>query len=149
LGWRERGGPETLHPIGNLFLMIGAVPNTDWLRDCGVCLDRAGFVETGRDVGPRLAVSPYATCVPGVFAVGDVRSGSVKRVAAGVGAGSVVVHAVHRWLATLAPAHTLARQGQILQELPERDPAAPVSQVSKVGISRAGRVEPGAGRPVA
>lgn len=145
IGWRERGGPETIHPIDNLFLLIGAVPNTDWLKGC-VHLDRAGFVETGRQVDPHLTVSPYATSVPGIFAVGDVRSGSVKRVAAGVGAGSVVVHAVHRWLASLSPSHTLARQGHLMssEEPGEGDAAAYVSQVS---AKPKGRLNPEAGRP--
>jgi thioredoxin reductase (NADPH) len=78
-------------PVGALFVMIGAVPSTDWLGDC-LDLDDAGFVCTG-DGG-----SPYATTRPGIFAVGDVRSGSVKRVASGVGEGSVVVQAIHRHL---------------------------------------------------
>jgi thioredoxin reductase (NADPH) len=73
-----------------LFIMIGAAPNTGWLSDL-VALDRHGFVRTGADVG---ASSPFATSCAGVFAVGDVRSGSVKRVASSVGEGSVVVSAI-------------------------------------------------------
>ncbi|GLR47284.1 FAD-dependent oxidoreductase [Sphingomonas astaxanthinifaciens] len=73
-----------------LFIMIGAAPNTDWLSGL-VELDRAGFVRTGSEVG---AASAYATSCPGIFAVGDVRSGSVKRVASSVGEGSVVVSAI-------------------------------------------------------
>jgi thioredoxin reductase (NADPH) len=93
---RETGGSET-RPVGNLFVMIGAEPNTGWLDGC-LELDGKGFVRTG--VGPDGAAlpSPYATSRPGVFAVGDVRSGSVKRVASGVGEGSVVIQAVHRFL---------------------------------------------------
>ena len=80
-----------------LFIMIGAAPNTDWLSGL-VELDRAGFVRTGREVG---GASTYATSCPGIFAVGDVRSGSVKRVASSVGEGSVVVSAI--WSHVNAP----------------------------------------------
>lgn len=80
-----------------LFIMIGAAPNTDWLSGL-VELDHHGFVRTGRDVGGS---SSYATSCPGIFAVGDVRSGSVKRVASSVGEGSVVVSAI--WTHVNAP----------------------------------------------
>ncbi|MEQ7873247.1 FAD-dependent oxidoreductase [Sphingomonas sp. ASV193] len=73
-----------------LFVMIGAAPNTDWLCEL-VDLDDKGFVRTGRDAGGR---SGYETSCPGIFAVGDVRSGSVKRVASSVGEGSVVVSSI-------------------------------------------------------
>ena len=73
-----------------LFLMIGAQPNTDWLSGL-VDLDGKGFVKTGSDAG---AVSDFETSQPGIFAVGDVRSGSIKRVASSVGEGSVVVSAI-------------------------------------------------------
>ena len=79
--------------------MIGAEPNTNWLRGC-VALDPNGFVETGH--APHAQLAPYGTNVPGIFAIGDVRANSVKRVAAGVGEGSSVVHAVHWWLSELA-----------------------------------------------
>ena len=82
----------------NLFVMIGASPNTEWIAEC-VKLDRSGFVETGFSDSGELA-TPYRTSRPGVFAVGDVRSGSIKRVASAVGEGSVVVAAVHQFLAT-------------------------------------------------
>jgi len=75
---------------GALFIMIGAAPNTDWLSGL-VELDEKGFVKTGADAG---AASPYETTHPGIFAVGDVRAGSVKRVASSVGEGSVVVSAI-------------------------------------------------------
>ncbi len=78
-----------------LFIMIGAAPNTNWLGG-QVALDDKGFVLTGRDAGDDL--DGYATSCPGVYAVGDIRSGSVKRVASAVGEGSVVVAAVHRFL---------------------------------------------------
>ncbi|MEY2883777.1 MAG: hypothetical protein RL490_1501 [Pseudomonadota bacterium] len=73
-----------------LFIMVGAAPNTDWLADL-VKLDGKGFVVTGAAAG---ADSPYATSQPGIFAVGDVRAGSVKRVASAVGEGSVVISRV-------------------------------------------------------
>ncbi|MEL6583521.1 MAG: FAD-dependent oxidoreductase, partial [Pseudomonadota bacterium] len=82
-----------------LFIMIGAAPNTTWLG--GHCsLDEKGFIETGLDTGGR---SPFETSCAGIFAIGDVRSGSVKRVASAVGEGSVVVSAVHQHIAGLQP----------------------------------------------
>jgi thioredoxin reductase (NADPH) len=93
---RETGEAST-HRIGNVFVMIGAEPNTEWLKGC-LALDGKGFVKTGYgDDGLPLA-SPYETTRPGIYAVGDVRSGSVKRVASSVGEGSVVVQAIHRFL---------------------------------------------------
>jgi thioredoxin reductase (NADPH) len=85
-------------PARAVFVMVGAEPNTDWLKDC-VALDDKGFVRTGRDVG---GASAHATSRPGVFAVGDVRAGSVKRVASGVGEGSVVISEVWRYLNPVA-----------------------------------------------
>ncbi|WP_425229147.1 FAD-dependent oxidoreductase [Sphingomonas sp.] len=79
-----------------LFVMVGAAPNTDWLARL-VTLDDKGFVVTGVDAG---AASPYATSQPGIFAVGDVRAGSVKRVASSVGEGSVVISKVWEYLET-------------------------------------------------
>ena len=94
----DRGnGTSDVLEVGNVFLMIGAEPNTEWLGGC-LALDPRGFVETGSGTDGAAPTSPYATTLPGVFAVGDVRAGSVKRVASGVGEGSVVVHAVHRFL---------------------------------------------------
>jgi thioredoxin reductase (NADPH) len=83
-------------PVSAIFAMIGAEPNTGWVDGC-FALDAKGFVVTGAEAGHG-ADSPYATSRSGVFAVGDVRAGSVKRVASGVGEGSVVVQAVHRYL---------------------------------------------------
>jgi thioredoxin reductase (NADPH) len=77
--------------------MIGAEPNTEWLNGC-LDLDGRGFVKTGKSADGRALASPFATTRAGVFAVGDVRSGSVKRVASGVGEGSVVVQAIHQFL---------------------------------------------------
>ena len=90
-------------PAAAVFVVIGAEPHTEWLRDV-VELDERGFVLTGRDIpqsawpGPR-APLPFETSVAGVFAAGDVRYGSVKRVAGAVGEGSVTVGSVHRYLA--------------------------------------------------
>lgn len=83
-------GSERETPTCALFVMVGAEPNTDWLSGL-VALDDKGFVLTGDPAG---AASPYATSEPGIFAVGDVRSGSVKRVASSVGEGSVVISKV-------------------------------------------------------
>jgi thioredoxin reductase (NADPH) len=92
--WRRKTtGEETQRPIRHLFLFIGADPNTDWLSGSGVALDAKGFVLTGDD--RRL----LETSRRGVFAIGDVRSGSVKRVAAAVGEGAQVVATLHAFLA--------------------------------------------------
>ena len=88
-------------PASALFVMIGADPRTEWLRGT-VDLDDKGFILTGPDLtvdGSEPVPSPFQTSQTGIFAVGDVRSGSVKRVASAVGEGSVVVQAVHRFLA--------------------------------------------------
>jgi thioredoxin reductase (NADPH) len=101
-------GERTTLPIRHVFLMTGADPNTAWLQGC-VALDEKGFVRTGPDLLPADLASArwplhrapllFETSLPGVFAVGDVRSGSVKRVAAAVGEGSVCVQLVHKVLA--------------------------------------------------
>jgi thioredoxin reductase (NADPH) len=99
--WRSRlSGEECTHDIRNLFLFVGAEPATGWLDGCGVMVDRGGFVVTGaqcRKNADRLA-SALETSVPGVFAVGDVRSGSVKRVGGAIGEGAQVVAALHGFL---------------------------------------------------
>jgi thioredoxin reductase (NADPH) len=95
--WTAAGGKETRRPVGHLFLFIGADPNTDWLKGSGVALDAKGFVATG-------AQGVLQTSRPGVYAIGDVRSGSVKRVAAAVGEGAQVVAALHGLLAAQQPA---------------------------------------------
>jgi thioredoxin reductase (NADPH) len=92
----DGGGSET-RDVGNVFVMIGAEPNTAWLNGC-LELDPQGFVRTGIAPDDTPLPSPYMTSRPGIFAVGDVRSGSVKRVAASVGEGSVVVSAIHGFL---------------------------------------------------
>jgi len=101
--WR-RDADEMTYRIRHLFLFIGAEPNTDWLAQCDVALDEKGFVRTGGSAGEKR--HPLETSRPGVFAIGDVRSGSVKRVAAAVGEGAQVVAAIHAYLgrSTGAPA---------------------------------------------
>ena len=99
--WRSRlGGDATAVDIRNLFLFVGADPATDWLDGCGVMVDRGGFVVTGAQCGKSDDRPPSAleTSVPGVFAVGDVRSGSVKRVGGAIGEGAQVVAALHGFL---------------------------------------------------
>jgi len=93
------------HCVGGLFIMIGADPCTEWVREA-IRLDDRGFVLTGHDCGADAALpfNGFQTSLPGVFAVGDVRSGSVKRVASAVGEGSVVVQAIHARLASLRQA---------------------------------------------
>ncbi len=88
--WRDELGDQDVQlAAGGLFVMIGAQPHTGWLEDSGVELDDKGFVLTHGE---------FATSVPGLFAVGDVRAGSIKRVASAVGEGSVVISAVHGYL---------------------------------------------------
>lgn len=88
--------PDIVRPVSHLFLFIGAEPNTDWLRGAGVELDERGFIRTDQDAGAdRL---PLETSRRGVFAIGDVRSGSVKRVAAAAGDGAQVVASIHAYL---------------------------------------------------
>ncbi|HWF92686.1 MAG TPA: FAD-dependent oxidoreductase [Terriglobales bacterium] len=110
--WVDKTTKQTsIHNIGHVFIMAGAAPRTDWLKDC-VVMDDKGFILTGRDLetsadfvahswpAPR---APYMleTSLPGVFAVGDVRSGNVKRVASAVGEGAIAIHLVHRALAEI------------------------------------------------
>ena len=100
--WRNRrDGRERDCDVRNLFLFIGAEPETRWLEGCGVQTDGHGFVLTGADVAGATASSARAleTSVPGVFAVGDVRAGSVKRVGGAIGEGAAVVAMIHQYLA--------------------------------------------------
>ena len=108
--WRNNQTGETsTHPIRHVFIMAGASPRTEWLKGC-LALDDKGFILTGRDLDGAsdkpawpLARVPQMleTSLPGVFAVGDVRSGNVKRVASAVGEGAIAIHLVHRALAEL------------------------------------------------
>jgi thioredoxin reductase (NADPH) len=106
--WRNnKTGQTEEHNIKHVFVMIGATPNTRWLDGC-VALDADGFIKTGADLSPEtlnaarwpLARPPYMleTSLPGVFAVGDVRSGSIKRVASAVGEGSIAMSFVYHVL---------------------------------------------------
>jgi thioredoxin reductase (NADPH) len=94
-------GQEVRRPIRHLFLFIGAQPNTNWLTDSGIILDAKGFILTGDDAGGGR--HPLETTRHGVFAIGDVRAKSVKRVAAAVGEGAQVVAALHSFLTTASP----------------------------------------------
>jgi thioredoxin reductase (NADPH) len=100
----------TMH-AGHLFLFTGAEPNTGWLHSCGVSLDRRGFVLTGTDIGDGVIRSlPLQTNIDGVFAIGDVRAESTKRVAAAVGEGAAVIAQVHRFLSAGDSLRREARQ---------------------------------------
>lgn len=107
--WRNNeSGKSEARQIRHLFLMIGAMPNTSWLDGC-LALDEKGFIKTGIELTAEdlssahwpLTRQPYLleTSLPGVFAVGDVRAGSVKRVASAVGEGSIAISFVHQFLA--------------------------------------------------
>jgi thioredoxin reductase (NADPH) len=106
--WRDnQTGKIETHAISHVFVMAGAIPNTHWLDGC-VALDAKGFIKTGTDLSQSdlaaahwpLARAPHLleTSLPGVFAVGDVRGGSLKRVASAVGEGSIAVAFVHQVL---------------------------------------------------
>ncbi len=106
--WRNNQSREVeVHEIGHVFLMTGAVPNTGWLDSC-VAMDDKGFIKTGPDLSPEDLTAAHwpatrpphllETSLPGVFAVGDVRRGNVKRVASAVGEGSIAVSFVHQVL---------------------------------------------------
>ena len=112
--WRNnQTGEEADCAVRRVFLFVGADPNTDWLHDCAVAVDEQGFIRTGFDVTraecrahghtvypPDLPDrAALETSVPGVFAIGDVRAGSTKRVAAAVGEGAAVVSQIHGFLA--------------------------------------------------
>ncbi len=108
--WQDKNTGETsTHDIRHVFIMAGASPRTEWLKDC-VAMDNKGFILTGRDLDPIIqnyhwplqrVPQMLETSLPGVFAVGDVRAGNVKRVASAVGEGSISIYLVHRVLAEL------------------------------------------------
>jgi thioredoxin reductase (NADPH) len=110
VAWLERSsGERTTRDIRHVFVMTGASPRSDWLRGC-VAIDQQGFILTGRDLDLILQDAPrkwpldrppqmLETSLPAVFAVGDIRSGNVKRVASAVGEGAISIHLVHRALA--------------------------------------------------
>jgi thioredoxin reductase (NADPH) len=97
--WRQGSGEEVRRSIQHLFLFIGADPNTDWLSGSGIALDTKKFVLTGGDC--HESRNPLETSRRGIFAIGDVRSGSIKRVAAAVGEGAQVVATLHATLASM------------------------------------------------
>ena len=103
--WRNRDtGQEETHVTRHVFLFLGADPATGWLKDCGVALDDKGFVRTGLGLPGVVSTDdavrePLETSVPGVFAVGDVRAGSVKRVGGAIGEGAAVVAQIHSFIA--------------------------------------------------
>jgi thioredoxin reductase (NADPH) len=115
--WRRRGGSTETHAIKHVFMMTGALPHTQWLAGC-VVLDDRGFVKTGSALSPAEIAAAHwplprtpdllETSIPGVFAAGDVRCGSVKRVASAVGEGSICVSFVHRALAERAALQSTA-----------------------------------------
>jgi thioredoxin reductase (NADPH) len=101
--WRRRGEEgEIRRPVRHLFSFIGADPNTDWLAGSGIALDDKRFIKTGSDLSPPRR--SLETSRPGVFAIGDVRAGSVKRVATSVGEGAQLVSLLHAYLADAVPA---------------------------------------------
>ena len=106
ISWRNRRhGAEQQRPIRNLFLFVGADPETAWLDACGVAVDASGFVCTGKGAlreGEPHVPAALETSIPGVFAIGDVRSGSVKRVGGAIGEGAAVVQQIHAALAAAA-----------------------------------------------
>lgn len=116
-------GERTVRDISTVFVMIGAEPNTGWLFGT-VSLDKKGFILTGNTAG--FENSPYATSMPGIYAVGDARANSVKRVASAVGEGSVVISYIHRYLAdhrnefSVAARSTLAGVRNVDEALAER-----------------------------
>ena len=106
--WRNKQtGVEEKRPIRHVFLFVGADPETRWLEGCGVKLDKHGFVLTGQataGLAAGHAPAPLESTVPGVFVVGDVRSGSVKRVGGAIGEGAAAVALIHQYLAATQPA---------------------------------------------
>jgi len=109
--WRNRrSGAEEEHAVSHLFIFTGADPAASWLAGCGVTFDAKGFIRTGADVPATGRVPlPMETAVEGRYAVGDVRSGSVKRVGAAIGEGAAVV----------AQLHALPRASQLHARRPE------------------------------
>jgi thioredoxin reductase (NADPH) len=98
--WRNaREGSEEAMALRNVFLFVGAEPEADWVAGCGVAMDSKGFVLTGEALPDPGGRAPLETSVPGVFAVGDVRSGSVKRVGGAIGEGAAAVAMIHQRLA--------------------------------------------------
>ena len=106
--WRNRRtGAEEQQAIAHLFLFTGADPAASWLAGCGMPLDEKGFIQTGADLPQaERGALPLETGIEGIFAVGDVRCGSVKRVGAAIGEGAAVVAQLHTFLARRDPTAT-------------------------------------------
>ena len=129
-------GIRVTRPIRHVFVMAGAAPRTEWLEDSFV-LDKKGFIVTGPDLVEYadfqwpLSRSPLLleTSVPGIFAVGDTRAGSIKRVASAVGEGAMAVHLVHRFLAESTSATTQ-------HEITERPEAASIRDLTNTHTRR-------------
>ena len=121
--WQDDAHGETkTGPIRHIFVMAGAAPRTQWLED-SLVLDNKGFIVTGPDLAGfagsdrwPMKRSPFMleTSIPGIFAVGDARAGSVKRVASAVGEGSMAIHLVHRYLAECAEQYASTQQEQVV-----------------------------------
>ena len=124
VAWQDDVRGETKSgPIRHVFVMAGAAPRTEWLEDSFV-LDNKGFIVTGPDLAALAEVDPWPlnrppflleTSTPGIFAVGDARAGSVKRVASAVGEGSMAIHLVHRYLAECDEQYASTHKEQITQ----------------------------------
>jgi thioredoxin reductase (NADPH) len=121
-------------PIRHVFVMAGASPRTEWLED-SLLVDNKGFIITGTDLSCFPESDPWPlnrppmileTSVPGIFAVGDTRAGSVKRVASAVGEGSMVVHLVHRYLAECAMKPAQVQNQTASSRVPTRMDSTPV-----------------------
>src|SRR2546425_6126167 len=120
--WRNRdSGEKETRPIRHVFMFLGADPSTEWLKDCDVAVDDKGFVTTAHD-----AALPLQTSVPGVFAIGDVRAGSVKRVGGAIGEGAAVVAQIHSFLSRASPTvpAALPPSAQSARAARESDPAS-------------------------
>jgi thioredoxin reductase (NADPH) len=115
--WRNRRtGAEEQHAIAHLFLFTGADPAAGWLTGCGIPLDERGFIRTGADVPQSERVPlPLETGIEGIFAAGDVRCGSVKRVGAAIGEGAAVVAQLHTFLARRGSAPAAAMRAKAPQ----------------------------------
>ena len=112
--WRNRRtGAEEEHAIAHLFVFTGADPVTGWLNGSGIPIDEKGFIRTGADVrATERSPLPLETGIEGIFAVGDVRCGSVKRVGAAIGEGAAVVAQLHTFLAGRDPTAISATPGE-------------------------------------
>src|SRR4249920_2137417 len=124
--WRNRRtGAEEQHAIAHLFLFTGADPVTAWLNGTGIPIDEKGFIRAGADVrSTERSPLPLETGVEGVFAIGDVRCGSVKRVGAAIGEGAAVVAQLHTFLARRDPTATSATRTDARRSAAPLGPAA-------------------------